>query len=179
MALKTANWLNSKNETKSVAVCWGVAFSFGVFWVFFFFSLSGHFQGTNAGRVCSGHIAQAPPTRESEQPGASELVFQHSVKRASPSMWAITQGSGPCGRAGPGSLEWHCLSRQQLEISWTQRRFVSEERRALDTQRGGIFSLVRAGDSGLSQRVPARRAAGWRGCWRGEHSEMLSLNNLN
>lgn len=113
--------------------------------------------------------------RERGQPGASELAFQHPVKRASPSMWAITQGSGPCGRAGPGSLERHCLSRQQLEISWIQRGFVSEGR-ALDTQRGGIFSLVGAGDSGLPGRGPARRAAGWRGCRRGEHSEMLSLN---
>lgn len=71
-------------------------------------------------------------------------------KLASGALWATARGFVAWGRASPGSLHSDHLSWQQLEISWTQRGFVSQEGRALDTQHGGIFSLVRAGDSGLS-----------------------------
>lgn len=72
------------------------------------------------------------------QSAVFELVLKYFYRTVSLSV-LITKFPG--GRAAPGSPELAYSSWQQLEISWTQS-LVSQEGRSLDTESGGIFSLV-------------------------------------
>lgn len=88
---------------------------------------------------CNQHKLKQLP-RERMQSGVFQLVLKYFFRPASLSVLIATF---PGGRASPGSLGLAYSSWQQLEISWTQR-LVSQEGRSLDTESGGIFSLVRS-----------------------------------
>jgi hypothetical protein len=105
------------------------------------------------------------------------LVLKYFFKLASLSVLIATF---PGGRASPDSLELYYLSWQQLEISWTQRGFVSQEGQSLDTESGGIFSLVGSQWWGLWVFIMSPQCK-WQqggGSPRGlKNSSMLSLYN--
>lgn len=88
---------------------------------------------------CYPHNLKQLP-RERMQSGVFELVLKYFFK---PVSLFVLITKFPGGRASPGSLGLGYSSWQQLEISWTQR-LVSQEGRSLDTESGGIFSLVRS-----------------------------------
>lgn len=76
----------------------------------------------------------------------------------------------------PGSLELDYLSWQQLEISWTQRGFVSQEGQSLETESGGIFSLVGSQRWGLWAFI-MRPQCKWQqegGSWGVKDSKVLT-----
>lgn len=105
---------------------------------FFFSSIAKE----NTGHVSPRHVTninlkQLP--RERMQSALFELVLKYFFRTVSLSV-LITKFPGGTA-APPGSLGLGYSSWQQLEISWTQR-LESQEGQSLDTESGGIFSLV-------------------------------------